>query len=113
MNYEMVSRFLEQIVKLDTFAARVAETVLSKMSPFHYQVAYISNKQAWILVCATVESDTASAIETDDMMRAIEESDPKTLISSRPRGFLGRFLFSQFLHLFLTFAIFDHTQMIL
>ena len=47
---------LDAIAKLDCFVAKVAETVNKSMS-FGYQVAKVSDKQAWILACAAVENN--------------------------------------------------------
>lgn len=54
---ETVGRFVFAISKLDAFAAKIAETVDKSMNPYGYQVARISDKQAWILACAAVENN--------------------------------------------------------
>lgn len=63
MGYECLSNFLREIAKIDCFAAKVAETVYSKMSPFSFQVARISSKQAWVLACAAVENNLHGLLE--------------------------------------------------
>ena len=63
MGYECLSNVLREIAKIDCFAAKVAETVYSKMSPFSFQVARISSKQAWILACAAVENNLHGLLE--------------------------------------------------
>ena len=63
MGYECLSNVLREISKIDCFAAKVAETVFSKMSPFSFQVARISSKQAWILACAAVENNLHGLLE--------------------------------------------------
>lgn len=50
MGYECLSNFLREIAKIDCFAAKVAETVYSKMSPFSFQAVYLQNKHGYLLV---------------------------------------------------------------
>jgi hypothetical protein len=51
-----VGDFLDAIKKTKTFAAQVADTILDHMDPNnHRQVAFISEKQAWVLGCCAVE----------------------------------------------------------
>lgn len=68
---ELIGRFLDEVVKLDTFASRVAETVLATMKPGRFQVAYISSKQAWILACAAVENGLQNMLSVPEL----EEDD--------------------------------------
>lgn len=48
--------FVGKIKTLGVFASKVAETIYEQCNPFGYQVARISDKQAWILACAAVEN---------------------------------------------------------
>lgn len=47
--------FLDLVKKTKTFAAQVADTILDHMDPYHKQVAFISDKQAWVLARCAVE----------------------------------------------------------
>lgn len=49
--------FIESIMKLDAFAAKVAETINKSINPYAAKVANVSSKQAWILACAAVENN--------------------------------------------------------
>lgn len=64
---ELIGRFLDEVVKLDTFASRVAETILATMKPGRFQVAYISSKQAWILACAAVENGLQNMLSVPEL----------------------------------------------
>ena len=44
-------------MKLDAFAAKVAETINKTINPYAAKVANVSSKQAWILACAAVENN--------------------------------------------------------
>lgn len=50
-------RFISQIQKIDGFAAKIAETVDKTMNPYGKKVAFISEKQSWILAVAAVENN--------------------------------------------------------
>lgn len=50
-----LNKALQQIISFGGFAANVAETVLKSVGKYA-KVAYISDKQAWILACAIVEN---------------------------------------------------------
>ena len=54
--FEEFGRFIDKMMKLEVFAAKVATTIDKTMSPYGYKVASISSKQAWILACAAVEN---------------------------------------------------------
>lgn len=41
----------------DGFAAKIAETVDKTMNPYGKKVAFISDKQSWILAVAAVENN--------------------------------------------------------
>jgi hypothetical protein len=60
--YERLVSVLREVVKIECFAAKVAETVLSKMNPFSFRVAFVSKKQAWVLACAIVENNLQEMI---------------------------------------------------
>lgn len=70
---ELIGRFLDEVVKLDTFASRVAETILATMKPGRFQVAYISSKQAWILACAAVENGLQNMLSVPELYDDDEE----------------------------------------
>ena len=57
--YDSLSRFLEAVESKGGFGGDVAKTVLSKMSPFKFQVAYVSDKQAWAIAKSAVEKGIA------------------------------------------------------
>lgn len=50
-------RFIMKIKNLGVFASKIAETIDSQANPFGYQIARVSDKQAWILACAAVENN--------------------------------------------------------
>ena len=54
---EDLAGFLQKIMALDCFAAKIAETVDKSINPYGHHVANISEKQAWILACAAVENN--------------------------------------------------------
>jgi hypothetical protein len=49
--------FLDLVKKTKTFAAQIADTILDHMDPYHKQVAFISDKQAWVLARCAVENN--------------------------------------------------------
>lgn len=49
--------FVGKIKNLGVFASKIAETIDSQCNPFGYQVARVSDKQAWILACAAIENN--------------------------------------------------------
>ena len=49
--------FIMKIKNLGVFASKIAETIDSQANPFGYQIARVSDKQAWILACAAVENN--------------------------------------------------------
>lgn len=55
--FESLGRFISQIQKIDGFAAKIAETVDKTMNPYGKKVAFISDKQSWILAVAAVENN--------------------------------------------------------
>jgi hypothetical protein len=55
--FDPMARFLDQVEKINGFAAQVAKTINDKMDPYGKQVAYISSKQSWIIACAAIEND--------------------------------------------------------
>jgi hypothetical protein len=57
MYFEKISRFLLSIKNTNTFGSKIAETIDNAMEPYSYQVAKISDKQAWILACTAVENN--------------------------------------------------------
>lgn len=57
--FEELGRFIDKIMKLEVFAAKVATTIDKTMNPYGYKVASISSKQAWILACAGIENNIA------------------------------------------------------
>lgn len=63
---DLMSSLLDKVMKLDNFAAKVAETVDKSMCR-GYNVANVSSKQAWVIACAVVENDidTAHFLELD------------------------------------------------
>lgn len=52
-----IGKFISQIQKIDGFAAKIAETVDKTMNPYGKKVAFISEKQSWILAVAAVENN--------------------------------------------------------
>lgn len=56
LGFELVGKFINQLLDVNGFAAQVAATVDRTMNPFGFQVARISDKQAWVLACAAVEN---------------------------------------------------------
>lgn len=52
-----VGQLIFKVEKLGTFASKIAETIESTMNPYGFQVARISDKQAWIIACAAVENN--------------------------------------------------------
>lgn len=56
LSFGQIDAFLEKVKETNTFAAKVAETVLGKMNPYNQKVAFISDKQSWILAAAAVEA---------------------------------------------------------
>jgi hypothetical protein len=60
--YERLATVLNEVAKIECFAAKVAETILSKMNPFSFRVAFVSKKQAWVLACAIVENNLQEMI---------------------------------------------------
>lgn len=50
-------RFIMEIKNLGVFASKIAETIDSQANPYGYQIARVSDKQAWILACAAVENN--------------------------------------------------------
>ena len=63
---DLLSSLLDKVMKLDNFAAKVAETVDKTMCR-KYTVANCSSKQAWVIACAVVENniDTTHFLELD------------------------------------------------
>lgn len=63
---DLLSSLLDKVMKLDNFAAKVAETVDKSMCR-GYNVANVSSKQAWVIACAVVENniDTTHFLELD------------------------------------------------
>lgn len=63
---DLLSSLLDKVMKLDVFAAKVAETVDKSMCK-GYNVANVSSKQAWVIACAVVENniDTTHFLEFD------------------------------------------------
>lgn len=55
--FESLGKFISQIQKIDGFAAKIAETVDKTMNPYGKKVAFISEKQSWILAVAAVENN--------------------------------------------------------
>lgn len=55
--FESLGKFIAQIQKIDGFAAKIAETVDKTMNPYGKKVAFISDKQSWILAVAAVENN--------------------------------------------------------
>lgn len=60
LSYELscdrIARFLVKVKETNTFASKIAETIEKNMDTCTKQVAYISDKQAWILACCAVEN---------------------------------------------------------
>ena len=55
--FESLGKFISQIQKIDGFATKIAETVDKTMNPYGKKVAFISEKQSWILAVAAVENN--------------------------------------------------------
>lgn len=55
--FESLGKFISQIQKIDGFAAKIAETIDKTMNPYGKKVAFISEKQSWILAVAAVENN--------------------------------------------------------
>jgi hypothetical protein len=49
-------QFLSCIQNIDCFAAKIATTINDKINPYGARIAFVSDKQAWILACAAVEN---------------------------------------------------------
>jgi len=52
---ESLNTFLYEIKKSNTFAAKIAETVDKTLDIYGFQVAKVSQKQAWVLATTAVE----------------------------------------------------------
>ena len=57
--FDKIGRFLDNVSAKGGFAGDVAKTVLKGMNPYHFNVARISDKQAWILSKSAVENGIA------------------------------------------------------
>ena len=58
-------RFLEKIKELNVFASKIAETIDNKARVNMPIVAFMSDKQAWILACAAIENNIEEQYITD------------------------------------------------
>jgi hypothetical protein len=52
-----IGQFISKVQATDGFAAKIAETVDKTMNPYGKKVAFISDKQSWILAVAAVENN--------------------------------------------------------
>lgn len=57
MFFEPFYRFIMKVKELGVFASKIAETIDNQANPYGYQIARVSDKQAWILACAAVENN--------------------------------------------------------
>lgn len=73
---DLLSSLLDQVMKLDVFAAKVAETIDKSMCK-GYNVANVSSKQAWVIACAVVENgiNTDHFLENDTKTEEVEEEE--------------------------------------
>lgn len=53
--FDTLGKFINAILKTNTFAAKIAETVDKSMNPYGAVVARVSSKQAWILATTAIE----------------------------------------------------------
>lgn len=53
--FNALGQFISKVQATDGFAAKIAETVDKTMNPYGKKVAFISDKQSWILAVAAVE----------------------------------------------------------
>jgi hypothetical protein len=55
--FNKLSTLLDSVIKLNVFASNVAKTIDSKMNPYNRQVAFVSDKQVWVIACAAIENN--------------------------------------------------------
>lgn len=55
--FNALGQFISKVQATDGFAAKIAETVDKTMNPYGKKVAFISDKQSWILAVAAVENN--------------------------------------------------------
>lgn len=55
--FNALGQFISKVQATDGFAAKIAETVDKTMNPYGKKVAFISEKQSWILAVAAVENN--------------------------------------------------------
>lgn len=55
--FNKLSTLLDSVIKLNVFASNVAKTIDKKMNPYNRQVAFVSDKQVWVIACAAIENN--------------------------------------------------------
>lgn len=69
--FEKLGFFLYEVKKLNVFASQISETVEKTMDTYGRKVAFVSDKQAWVLACAAVEN----GIEWDGVTDELHEKE--------------------------------------
>ncbi|GIM60068.1 hypothetical protein CAPN008_01180 [Capnocytophaga canis] len=74
--FEKLGRFVYELRKTSGFASQVAETIDKQIDEYRdRQLAFISDKQAWILACAAIENGIEWAGITDELYEKENEAE--------------------------------------